>query len=123
MAETETAVTQILHEGEWLDYARTTPERALRWIDEDPETRRARDWISREPITHRDRAHPTDGTVARVDHLPDCDFCKMQMDHPNAAEYDGSTSSGQWAYMCEVHFQAHGKGLGLGVGQRLMVVT
>jgi hypothetical protein len=123
MPEQETAVTEILHEGEWLDYARTTPERALRWIDADPTRRRARDWISRKPIAH-DAAHPSDGTVARVDSLPSCDFCKMNMDHPTAAAYDGTTTSGQWAYMCDAHFAAHGPGrLGLGIAQRLLVTA
>ena len=36
------------------------------------------------------------------------------------ASYDGKTSMGPWANMCEDHFQSHGTGLGTGRGQRLI---
>ena len=53
----ESAVCQILSDGKWFDFARTTPERALQWIAERPEQRRAHDWISHDPI------EPPDTTV------------------------------------------------------------
>lgn len=37
-----------------------------------------------------------------------CAFCSA------AAQYNGKTSIGHWANMCEVHFQRYGTGLGLG---------
>jgi hypothetical protein len=46
---------------------------------------------------------------------PKCQFC------PNPAQYDGRTGMGPWAYMCDLHFQMHGLGTGLGVGQRIVV--
>lgn len=50
--------------------------------------------------------------------LPACDFCE------ETASYDGKTCFGPWAYMCEEHFQVNGTGqLGLGIGQRLVLVT
>lgn len=51
-----------------------------------------------------------------VRELPTCSFC------PLAAKFDGATVFGPWAYMCEEHFAAHGIGLGVGVGQRLVLV-
>ena len=40
------------------------------------------------------------------------------------AGYDGATTpTGQWAYMCEPHFNLYGTGLGLGKGQRLILKT
>jgi hypothetical protein len=46
-----------------------------------------------------------------------CDFCEKQ------AHYDGRTNQkGIWAYMCEDHFRQYGVGLGLGKGQRLILV-
>lgn len=44
-----------------------------------------------------------------------CDFC----DRP--ATYDGRTSFGPWAFMCDRHFSRYGVGTGLGNGQRLIV--
>lgn len=58
------------------------------------------------------------GTVARVDELPPCDFCK-ELGRYTEARYDGSTTKGPWAYMCGAHYSIYGMGLGLGVGQRL----
>jgi len=55
-----------------------------------------------------------------VSELPDCDICKME-GRTEPAEYDGATSFGRWGYMCEPHFQTHGKGLGHGIGQRLVL--
>lgn len=49
----------------------------------------------------------------KVDTLPKCDFCTEQ------ASYDGATSFGPWANMCNTHFVNFGKGLGTGLGQKL----
>ena len=38
------------------------------------------------------------------------------------AGYDGATTMGPWADMCESHFRQYGTGLGLGMGQRLIIV-
>ena len=51
----------------------------------------------------------------KVKTFPHCDFC------PSGALYDGQTTAGLWANMCNLHFQEHGVGLGLGKGQRLVV--
>ena len=52
--------------------------------------------------------------------LPVCDYPHAS-DRPSAA-YDGKTTSGPWAYMCEACFRTHGVGLGTGKGQRLTLV-
>lgn len=49
-----------------------------------------------------------------------CDFC-AQHGKQVEAQYDGATSLGPWAYMCETHFKTMGVGLGTGKGQRLRV--
>lgn len=59
-------------------------------------------------------------TEVKVSVLPDCDFCK-QRGHSHAAHYDGATVLGPWANMCEEDFVLFGRGLGLGVGQRLVL--
>lgn len=52
---------------------------------------------------------------------PKCDFCKMLPSHEEVeAKYDGKTSIGSWALMCEEHFKRYGIGLGLGKGQKLV---
>lgn len=53
--------------------------------------------------------------VTYIDKLPKCNFCEAE------AHYDGRTTSGPWAYMCEADFQKYGVGLGVGRGQRLEV--
>lgn len=53
--------------------------------------------------------------VTYIDKLPKCNFCGAE------AHYDGRTTSGPWAYMCEADFKKHGVGLGVGRGQRLEV--
>lgn len=59
-------------------------------------------------------------TTAVVAKLPKCDFCTNGgVDTP--AHFDGKTLFGPWAYMCSLHFAAYGVGLGLGVGQKLIV--
>lgn len=48
--------------------------------------------------------------------LPNCDFCGQ------VANYDGQTILGSsWANMCQSCFETLGKGLGLGLGQRLVL--
>ncbi len=50
---------------------------------------------------------------------PLCDFCKEKFNEIKAT-YDGVTTYGKWAYMCEYHFELYGIGLGLGIGQKLI---
>lgn len=50
--------------------------------------------------------------------LPNCDIC-----HARACVYDGKTKHGPWAYMCEPCYTKNGMGLGLGLGQRLVLVS
>ena len=54
-------------------------------------------------------------TKVEVSKLPDCDFCGDE------AQYDGKTVLGPWANMCRVCFGKYGIGLGLGIGQKLIV--
>lgn len=58
-----------------------------------------------------------DHTQIEVLELPPCDIpgCK------EVARYDGKTSHGPWANMCEEHFDSLGVGLGLGKGQKLII--
>jgi hypothetical protein len=49
-----------------------------------------------------------------VHQIPQCNFCTAP------AYADGKTYRGPWAYMCRAHFELHGIGLGLGLGQRLV---
>lgn len=51
-----------------------------------------------------------------LDERPCCDIC-----HERAAAIDGATTHGPWAYMCVPCHEAHGVGLGLGRGQRLLI--
>lgn len=55
-----------------------------------------------------------------VSELPYCDFCKKHL-LTNYAKYDAKTTLGPWANMCESHFAMYGKGLGLGIGQKLIL--
>lgn len=61
-----------------------------------------------------------DLTEAKVVRIPNCDF-----DHatPTPALYDGGTIQGPWAYMCQTHFDAFGIGLGMGKGQKLVLIS
>lgn len=54
-------------------------------------------------------------TETVVKELPKCDFCEQK------ARYNGKTKMKPWAYMCAVHFGEHGIGLGLGMGQKLVL--
>jgi hypothetical protein len=65
------------------------------------------------------------GTMMRTETYvrayPDCDICKYEQGRTTEAHYDGRTTGGQWANMCDVHFASRGLGLGEGRGQRLIV--
>ena len=54
-----------------------------------------------------------------VDALPPCDF---DAGH-GPASYDAKSKAGPWGYMCEACYAAHGLGLGLGIGQKLILRT
>lgn len=61
-------------------------------------------------------------TQVKVAALPACDLCKAHGCEPvQLAAYDGATTVGPWAYMCEDHFRVFGVGLGTGAGQRLVL--
>ena len=71
-------------------------------------------------------------TTVKVKQLHQCDLCKAEAQwlastgtYPEQpielAAYDGKTVGGPWAYMCHRHFETHGTGLGMGVGQKLVV--
>ena len=61
-------------------------------------------------------------TEVRVGKLPTCIFCK-QDGRKIDAEFDGATKKGPWAFMCKEHFDEHGVGIGLGVGQHLVLAS
>ena len=61
-----------------------------------------------------------DHTEVAVPELPQCDFCK-ENGWNTPAHFDGKTVFGPWANMCDSHFRSYGTGLGLGIGQRLIV--
>lgn len=56
------------------------------------------------------------GSEALVNEIPPCDFCKDGTE----ALYDGKTTYGSWANMCQRHFRAFGLGIGTGLGQKLI---
>ena len=56
-----------------------------------------------------------------VAELPECDYCKLSSTIKHLAHYDAKTKSGKWAYLCPIHFQLYGIGLGLGIGQELVL--
>lgn len=56
-------------------------------------------------------------TEVLVDELPPCDLCR----DGTPAAYDAKTRGGPWAYLCESHMTTRGMGVGLGVGQKLVV--
>lgn len=55
-------------------------------------------------------------TTTQVAALPKCDICR-----DSEALFDGKTTFGPWAYMCDKCWGLHGIRLGLGYGQRLEV--
>ena len=61
-----------------------------------------------------------DHTTVEVRALPTCDFHAGQNPPKMVpAHYDGATTLGPWANMCDDCFAQYGIGLGLGRGQRL----
>jgi hypothetical protein len=68
-----------------------------------------------------------DHTSTIIDEVRYCDLLGWDDVHKGVkveAEYDGATTpTGQWAYMCETHYRRYGIGLGLGMGQRLILKT
>lgn len=62
----------------------------------------------------------SDSVVVAV--IPPCDIHALELgvsDEP--AAYDAKTSRGPWAYMCAPCYRERGVGLGLGLGQRLVL--
>ena len=86
------------------------------WVGDFSTRREMLDWIKDHGQGWRD-SYTTELTEVVVSTLPQCDFC----DTP--ARYDGETDMGPWAYMCETHFRQHGQGLGLGIGQQLLLLS
>jgi hypothetical protein len=59
------------------------------------------------------------GKEAIVARIPDCDIHKPEK---VPAVYDARTYTGQWAFVCQEHFESHTEGaLGTGYGQRLIL--
>jgi hypothetical protein len=56
-----------------------------------------------------------DSRVITLSNLPSCSFCGEH------ARYDGATSFGAWAFMCQSDWLRYGVGLGLGKGQLLLL--
>lgn len=80
-----------------------------------------------EDLMDLEEALPDDLTEVKwVGDLPWCDICttwRKPIDPERRAIYDGKTTKGPWAYMCQECFDKFGVGLGLGVGQRLVKKT
>lgn len=58
-------------------------------------------------------------TETEVLSLPTCDWPGCE----RIAGYDAKTTAGPWMFACDFHFRTECYGLGLGLGQRLRVVT
>lgn len=52
---------------------------------------------------------------------PSCDLCGVAGKNVPASVDGRLRGRASWAYMCELHFETHGVGLGLGKGQRLLI--
>lgn len=60
-------------------------------------------------------------TVVKIAEAKPCDFCK-ENGVARDAKYDAKVNIGTyWANMCQGHFDLYGVGLGLGIGQELVV--
>lgn len=59
-------------------------------------------------------------TQVEVTELPWCQMHPADQD-PVLAAYDGKTTLGPWAFMCDPCFKQYGIGLGVGRGQQLIV--
>lgn len=55
-------------------------------------------------------------TTVSISKLPNCDIC----DKP---AYADASLGGPWAYVCKQHFDENDCKLGLGLGQKLILVT
>jgi hypothetical protein len=66
--------------------------------------------------THERRIIVNDHKTVSIPAPKPCDFCGC------TAKYDGKTIMGPWANMCSDCFAENGIGLGLGMGQELIVV-
>ena len=55
--------------------------------------------------------------------LPDCGICKQDYFQISEASYDANTKLNCWAYLCENCFTNYGKGLGTGLGQKLILTS
>ncbi len=60
------------------------------------------------------------GEAVEITASKPCDLCA---DGTTVAVVDGKTVFGPWANMCQMHFDTCGFGLGVGRGQRLIVVA
>lgn len=59
-------------------------------------------------------------TEVEVPELPNCNFCESS-GVITPAEFDGRTTFGAWANMCDIHWTIFGCArLGTGFGQRLI---
>lgn len=63
-------------------------------------------------------------TEVKVLKLPTCDIHKYVKKDPEPplAAYDGKTTTGPWANMCEECYTGYGVGLGTGKGHRLVLI-
>lgn len=60
--------------------------------------------------------------VAYIPEAKLCDVCKHESKTEVTAEYDARMLNGQWANLCDIHFESRTGGkLGTGMGQRLIV--
>lgn len=56
-----------------------------------------------------------------VSELPKCDICR-QYSIIQPAQYDSRLKNGVWANVCKSHFRKFGTGLGLGRGQKFILI-
>ena len=62
-----------------------------------------------------------EGTEAKVARIPPCDLCMILGRGEVPAEVDGKTWDGAWGFMCGPCHKVYGLGLGIGLGQRLVL--
>lgn len=68
------------------------------------------------------KKEPLMGTTTTVQVLPECDICRYVKNVTKVtAHYDGKTTLGPWANMCDECFEEYGVGLGTGRGQKLIL--
>lgn len=73
------------------------------------------------PVTAKD--FPPHEAVM-VPKFPTCDICTYveKREPARPAQYDCATHMGSWANICAAHYHAYAKGLGLGRGQRMILI-